>query len=446
MRVGYKDGVKSEGTNNKSLLADLEAARRRIAELEDAKSTGNRDKEQLSRLSRDLGERVKELNCLFGISRLRNDPGTSLNDILQGIVDLIPPAWSYPEITCARLILGDREFKTDKFCDTQWKQICAVDVRGQEKCVLEVSYLEERPAMDEGPFLFEEKKLLNAIAENIEKIIARKHTIDQSKLQQQQLIQLDKLAAMGTLVSGVAHEINNPNNFVTLNTPLLKDVFQSIVPILDEYHKRNGDFLLGGLQYTEIREKGPLLFDGILEGAKRIKGIVDSLKDFARIEVPDQKQPVDVNDIVGSAMRLIDNLLKKSTKNFSLEFGQGLPRVQGSFQRLEQVVVNLLQNACEALPDREKGIHVSTRYVPEKRSITVTIHDEGVGIPADKLSLIMDPFFTTKRQIGGTGLGLSVSSGIVKEHGGTLSFKSTSGKGTEATLVLPVAFTEKSSQ
>jgi signal transduction histidine kinase len=173
---------------------------------------------------------------------------------------------------------------------------------------------------------------------------------------------------------------------------------------------------------------------------------VGSLKDFARIEVPDQKQPVDVNDIVGSAMRLIDNLLKKSTKILSVEYGQGLPRVQGSFQRLEQVVVNLVQNACEALPDREKGIHVSTRYVPEKRSITVTIHDEGVGIPADKLSLIMDPFFTTKRQIGGTGLGLSVSAGIVKDHGGTLSFKSTSGKGTEATLVLPVAFTEKSSQ
>ncbi|MCP4605567.1 MAG: HAMP domain-containing histidine kinase, partial [Proteobacteria bacterium] len=136
----------------------------------------------------------------------------------------------------------------------------------------------------------------------------------------------------------------------------------------------------------------------------------------------------------------------KSTKNPSVAYGKELPELHGSFQRLEQVIVNLVQNACESLQDREKKICISTRYAPEERSVVVTISDEGVGIPADTLPRIMDPFFTTKRQMSGTGLGLSVSSGIVKDHGGKLSFESEPEKGTKATLILPVAFTGTSSK
>ncbi len=432
--------MESRGKAQESLLAELDVARRRITELEKAESAGKQAEEKLRKLGRDLGERVKELNCLYGISRLRDDPTTSLDDLLQGVINLIPAAWSYPEITCARLILENREFKTDGFRKTQWKQTCDIHGNGEKKGELQVYYLDERPAADDGPFLQEEKRLLDAITENIEEIIARKNAEDQAKVQQQQLVQLDKLAAMGTLVTGVAHEINNPNNFVMLNAPLLEEVFQSTLPILEEYYFENGDFLLGGLQYTDMREKVPLLFSGILEGAKRIKGIVDSLKDYARIEVPDQKKPVDTNEIVRSALRLIDNLIKKTTKNLSVVYGEDLPRVQGSFQRLEQVVVNLIQNACEALPDREKGIHISTQYLLSEHNVEVIVRDEGVGISKNVLSRITDPFFTTKRNMNGTGLGLSVSSGIAKEHEGALNFVSSPGKGTTATLVLPVGY------
>ncbi|MCP4676106.1 MAG: hypothetical protein GY854_11485 [Deltaproteobacteria bacterium] len=444
--LDYKRDVKSEGKAKESLAAELEAAHQRIAGLEEVELAGKKAEEQLRQLSRHLEERVKELNCLYEISRLRDDPAASLDDLLQGIVDLIPAAWSYPEITCARLILGDREFKTDNFRKTQWKQICDINVNGEKEGNLQVYYIEERPIVNEGPFLLEEKKLLDAIAKNIEEIIARKHAENQTKLQQQQLIQLDKLAAMGTLISGVAHEINNPNNFVMLNTPLLEEVFESALPILDTYYTQNGDFLLGGLQYSEMREKVPLLFSGILEGSKRIKSIVNGLKDFARIEVPDQKQLVNINEIIISALRLIDNLIRKSTKNPSVAYGKELPELHGSFQRLEQVIVNLVQNACESLQDREREIYISTRYAPEARSVVVTVSDEGVGIPTDTLPRIMDPFFTTKRQMSGTGLGLSVSSGIVKDHGGELSFESELGKGTKATLTLPVAYTGTSSK
>ena len=112
--------------------------------------------------------------------------------------------------------------------------------------------------------------------------------------------------------------------------------------------------------------------------------------------------------------------------------------MRGNFQRLEQVIINLVQNACEALPDSQRGVEVATGYEAADRIVRVQVRDEGVGIPADRLPHIMDPFNTTKRDKGGVGLGLSVSSGIVKDHGGTLVFSSEPGRGTVATLNLPV--------
>lgn len=432
----------AENQNIDEILVELHTARERIIELEELKTAYERDEQCLRKLSRDLSERVKELNCLYEIARLRGNADILIDDLLQKIIDLIPKAWNNPETTFARLTLGDRELRTQGFRETRWKQTCRIKVNGFENGELGVHCLGE-PSSAEDPFLPEERSLLETIAKNIEEIIAHNYAEKQNRIQEQQLIQLDKLAAMGTLVSGVAHEINNPNNFVMLNTPLLEEIFQSALPILDAYYDQYGDFLLGGLKYSEMRDKVPMLFAGIEEGAKRIKGIVDSLKDFVRMEAPDHKQPVDINVVTRSALKLIDNLVKKSTRKLSVDMQEDLPEITGSFQRLEQVIVNLLQNACEALPNREKGIGVSTRYCPENRSVVLTVVDEGVGISKDALPRIIDPFFTTKRKMGGTGLGLSVSSGIVKDHGGTLKFESNPGSGTKAVVTLPVGFDEK---
>jgi polar amino acid transport system substrate-binding protein len=111
-------------------------------------------------------------------------------------------------------------------------------------------------------------------------------------------------------------------------------------------------------------------------------------------------------------------------------------------QRIEQVVVNLILNACQALPDKERAIQLSTSWDPERRQARVEVKDEGVGIPLENLPRVTEPFFTTKRNAGGTGLGLSVSAGIAREHGGSLEFESTPGQGTTARLVLPVAMEE----
>jgi polar amino acid transport system substrate-binding protein len=251
-------------------------------------------------------------------------------------------------------------------------------------------------------------------------------------------MQAGKMVALGTLVSSVAHEINNPNNFIMLNTPLLKEAWRHILPILDEYYEENRDFMIGGMRYKDMRDRIPQLFSGISDGSKRIKQIVEDLRDFVRRDASDMNQSVDVNAVLRSAISLLSNMITKSTSHFSFKYGEKMPLLKGNSHRLEQVIINLIQNACQALPDIRRGIFLSTSYNEETCSIVIKVHDEGRGIPPEDLPHITDPFFTTKSDSGGIGLGLSISSRIVKEHGGTLTFASEPGKGTTTEIILPV--------
>jgi len=269
-------------------------------------------------------------------------------------------------------------------------------------------------------------------------ITYRKLAEEEVRLHQEQLFQASKMVALGTLVSGVAHEVNNPNNFIRLNTPTLSEAWESAMPILDEYYRENGDFILGGMNYSEMREKIPVLFSGILDGSGRITQIVEDLKNFVRKDISEMTQSVNINDILRSAISLISNMIKKSTHRFSVEYGRDLPVLTGHSQRLEQVFVNLIQNACQALPDSKKGIFVSTSWDETEEAIRIKIQDQGVGISPESLPQITDPFFSTKHDSGGVGLGLSISSRIVETHGGRLTFISEIGEGTTAEIFLPV--------
>jgi PAS domain S-box-containing protein len=269
-------------------------------------------------------------------------------------------------------------------------------------------------------------------------ITERKKAEEQAKLHQEQLMQASKMVALGTLVSGVAHEVNNPNNFIMLNSPILKEAWDNAMPILEKYYEENGDFILGGMKYTEMRENIPSLFAGISDGTKRIKHIVDELKNYVRDRSADLTQSVDINEVIKSTVSLLSNMIKNSTNHFSIEYDNNVPLLKGNFQRLEQVMINLVQNACQALPDSQKGIFVSVKFDRERSNIMVCVRDEGSGIPSEALSHITDPFFTTKHDSGGVGLGLSISSKIIEEHGGTLNFKSDIGAGTTVEIKLPV--------
>ncbi len=269
-------------------------------------------------------------------------------------------------------------------------------------------------------------------------VAERQRAMELLRENQAQLVQADKMAALGVLVSGVAHEVNNPNGYILLNMPVLKDVYLDALELFEARFREEGEFMLGGLRYSQMREELPGMLDEMLEGARRIKRIVEDLKDFARREDSPRHEPVDPNAIVRTAARLLDARIRKATRRFELALAEHLPRVRGNAQRLEQVVVNLLLNACDALPDPGRAIRVVTEHDHDAAVVRIAVHDEGVGIPPENLGRITDPFFTTKRDQGGTGLGLSVSAAIVEEHGGTLEFRSPPGVGTTVVLTLPV--------
>lgn len=258
------------------------------------------------------------------------------------------------------------------------------------------------------------------------------------QLHQQQLIQADKMASIGILVSGMAHEINNPNSVALLNLPIVLEAYEDCAEILEGHYREYGDFPMAGLEYSRMREELPYLLSETLGGAKRIKRIVEDLKDFARQGNSSLDEIIDLNQVIHAALRLVDNSIRKATNRFEQSYADGLPAIRGNAQRIEQVIINLILNACQALNNPDQAIRIATRLSPGKKSVLIEICDEGDGIAPEHLSHLTDPFFTTKRETGGTGLGLSVSATIVQQHGGTLLFASTPGEGTTATLSLPL--------
>lgn len=265
-----------------------------------------------------------------------------------------------------------------------------------------------------------------------------KRAESEAAIRQQQLIQADKMASLGILISGIAHEINNPNNFILLNIQLFAKIWNDVLPILEDYYQKNGDFVLAGMLYSRASKKINQSLEGILNGSERIKSIVNNLTDYARTDSGEFTDAVDINKVVKMAVTITSNMIKKSTDNFSLMLNDNLPKVRGNSQQLEQVVINLITNACQSLESSDKKIEVSTYLNKDKTKLRIKITDEGVGIKETDLKYIMDPFFTTKRDSGGTGLGLSISQNIVRSHGGKLRLKSEPGSGTTAKVTLPV--------
>jgi polar amino acid transport system substrate-binding protein len=265
----------------------------------------------------------------------------------------------------------------------------------------------------------------------------RKRAMEELELHQRQLIQADKMSSLGILVSGVAHEINNPNGVILLNLPLLEKAYNDAMPLLEDHYRRSGDFRLGWLNYSRMRTEIPELLNETIASAGRIKRIVEELKNFARQEDADFCDNIDLNRVAESAVRLVEPTLRKATDRFSTRLADDLPALRGNFQRIEQVVVNLLLNASQALGDSRGEIVLETSRARSSGEVLLIVRDAGIGIEAKHLPHLMDPFFTTKREQGGTGLGLSVSAGIVKEHGGRLMFDSIPGLGTTVRLFLP---------
>lgn len=253
----------------------------------------------------------------------------------------------------------------------------------------------------------------------------------------EQMFQAAKMVSLGTLVSGVAHEINNPITSIMLNSPILQKIWDRVSPVLDGHCKEHGDIMIGNASYSQLRERVPVLLSDINEGTKRVKNIVDELKNFTQHRPSELSDDVDLNEVVEKAVGLVSNLIKKATDQFQAHYAMDIPRFKGNTQHIEQVVINLIINACEALPDKDHSVTVSTVYDQKSNKVVLKVRDQGEGILPEVFNQISDPFFTTKRDMGGTGLGLTISSKIIEDHGGTIDFDSSPGKGTTATVTVP---------
>ena len=267
-------------------------------------------------------------------------------------------------------------------------------------------------------------------------ITERKTAQERERWQQEQLLNADKLSSLGTLVAGVAHEINNPNMFIMLNTSALEETVKRIMSLVEVNLK--DAVPQDKAVIVDLKQDADETFKNILQGAERIKHIVEELKEFSKDKPLELVDGIDVNRVIKSAITLTWNKIKNATDNFRFEEGQNLPLVKGSSQKIEQVVINLLVNACDAMSDKKKAIVISSLYDESSCRLMVRIKDEGLGMSDNTLKHIKEPFFTTKKSTGGTGLGISISTQIIEKHNGKLEFESSPGAGTTAVISLPV--------
>jgi len=272
--------------------------------------------------------------------------------------------------------------------------------------------------------------------QNLEQLVEER--TQQVRASQGRLIQAHKLASIGMLASGIAHEINNPNNYIAFNSDLLTEIWADALPVLTEHARGDADFTLAGLPFEEIPATTARLLRGLSDGSRRISTIVNQLKQYARPASDAGSAGFDVNQAVTAAVALLEHHIRRQTDAFSLSLEEKLPKVQGVSQQLEQVLVNLMTNALQALSRRDQAIEVSSGRDTETGEVVISVRDEGEGMTPETLQRLKEPFFSTRLDSGGTGLGLSISENIIQEHGGSLQFESEPGRGTRAVVRLKV--------
>jgi signal transduction histidine kinase len=286
--------------------------------------------------------------------------------------------------------------------------------------------------------LFDDSGKVSKVIEVARDVTAKIRMEEEAELVQSRLIHANKMTSLGALVSGVAHEINNPNSYIMSNTQVFAKIWKDAVEILKENCHDKKDLLIGGIPFPRLLELAPKLLVGINDGSVRIRNIVDSLKNFSQPQRPDMDGKVDVNKVIMSSRSILDHNIKQVTHNFHVNCNENIPHARGNAQQIDQVIINLIMNALQSLPDMTSEILLSTSHNKKSNTVEIKVRDSGVGMSDDVLQQVTEPFFTTKADAGGTGLGLSISYAIIKDHKGSMSFESEKGMGTTVTLTLPV--------
>ncbi|MDI9570342.1 MAG: PAS domain S-box protein [Pseudomonadota bacterium] len=262
--------------------------------------------------------------------------------------------------------------------------------------------------------------------------------VTKEKTLERQVIHQEKLASLGMLVSGIAHEINNPNNLIIFNIPILKDYISELIRIADAYAEAHPDYELFGMSYREFREDIFSLLDNIGHGAGRIDGAIRKLQEFSRKGGQDKQNTAQVDDIVRKIASMCRSQLGRTVKTFEVEITPGLPAVFTDADALEHVLVNILLNAGQAMDKEESRLVLRLRQGASwKNRIILEIEDNGRGMGAATRDRVFHPFFTTKPRGEGTGLGLYIAKNLIEGLGGVIEVESAPGKGSLFRIVIP---------
>jgi signal transduction histidine kinase len=356
-----------------------------------------------------LRERVKELTCLYGISTLAERADLPLPDLLHRIAELLPPAWQFPAIASARISLDGQTCATPGFDERHERQTSPVLVRGEERGAVEVCYSEETQELDEGPFLTWERNLIDAVARKIALLVERHETREEQARLREQLLHADRLATIGQLAGGVAHELNEPLGNICGFAELC-------------------------LEHPELPEQAVQDLERIIRASLHAREIIQRLLLFAR-KTPPKRCETDVNELVEKALSLFKGRLSTAGIELRVDLDMELPQVVLDPGQINQVLVNLVVNAIQAMPS---GGVLTVSSCALGSELSVAVQDTGSGIHEELLPQIFLPFFTTKDVREGTGLGLAVVHGIITSHHGRVEVQSEPGQGARFDLRVPL--------
>ena len=286
-----------------------------------------------------------------------------------------------------------------------------------------------------------EKQLLSELSERQNQILQLQAQTRRAETAlrecQHQLHQAQKMETLGTLVAGVAHEVNNPINLIMYNLPLLQKIWRDLLPILLRLKEKEPDRKFGGFTYNFLEANLDQLVEDMEMAANRVAKIVADLKNFSRQSNVVEKKPLQVNTAVKNAIRLAQSTLRTSGVHVDLKLGDNLPAVRGNLQSIEQVILNIVINAVQAIKHNHGEVSIATGFRTKDGRIYIHIRDNGRGISPEIAERIFLPFVSDKQNEGGTGLGLSVTYSLVKAHEGEITFASKPGRGTSFTVFLP---------
>jgi signal transduction histidine kinase len=361
------------------------------------------------RLQEALRERVKELTCLYGIARLAAQPEMSLEELLQKTVELLPPGWLYPDSACARIVLGDTNYTSRNYKKPTQSMKADLVVDESKRGFVEVGYVWEKPPLDEGPFLNEERNLIDAIAHEISIIVERKLAEAEKSRLHDQLRHADRLATIGQLGAGLAHELNEP-----------------LANILGFAQLATKDQNLSSQTEQDIGK--------IVSATLHAREVIAKLLVFARETTPEIIR-VNLNDIVNDGLHFLQSRCAKAGIELVRNLSTELPDITADRSQLLQVLTNLVVNSVQAMP---LGGRLTITTACDDGHVLLTVADTGTGMSDEVMKSVFNPFFTTKDVDEGTGLGLSVVHGIVTSHRGTIEVKSAVGEGATFLIRLPV--------